>query len=114
MSDKIPSIDELLSVAVANGASDLHLRAGSPPTLRVDGELRGFAGRALSEPEVELYLQAPLPARPPGRVQGGSRSRLCVRTVRWKPVPRQRLPPARSGQPGDPGAETAFGRLRLS
>ncbi len=63
MTDRIPSIDELLSVAVANGASDLHLRAGSPPTLRVDGDLRSFAGRALSEPEVELYLQALLPDR---------------------------------------------------
>jgi len=63
MAEKIPSIDELLAVAVANGASDLHLRAGIPPTLRVDGELRPFAGRSLSEGEVELYLQTLLPDR---------------------------------------------------
>ncbi|MEK7251799.1 MAG: PilT/PilU family type 4a pilus ATPase, partial [Actinomycetota bacterium] len=58
-----PSIDELLAVAIANGASDLHLRAGTPPTVRVDGELRTFAGRSLNELEVELYLQALIPDR---------------------------------------------------
>ena len=63
MAEKIPSIDELLAVTVANGASDLHLRAGSPPTLRVDGQLRTFAGRPLTEPEVESYLQTLLPDR---------------------------------------------------
>ena len=63
MPEKMPSIDELLAVAIANGASDLHLRAGTPPTVRVDGELRTFAGRSLNELEVELYLQALIPDR---------------------------------------------------
>lgn len=63
MADTIPPIDDLLAVTVTNGASDLHLRAGSPPTLRVDGELHSFAGRPLAEVEVEHYLRALLPAR---------------------------------------------------
>lgn len=33
------SIDELLQVMVAQKASDLHMKAGSPPVIRVDGEL---------------------------------------------------------------------------
>ena len=32
-------IDELLSEMMTRNASDLHLKAGSPPVLRVDGEL---------------------------------------------------------------------------
>jgi twitching motility protein PilT len=33
------NIDELLRIMVDKGASDLHLKAGSPPVVRVDGEL---------------------------------------------------------------------------
>jgi len=34
------SIDELLEIATQAGASDLHVKVGSPPTIRVDGELQ--------------------------------------------------------------------------
>jgi twitching motility protein PilT len=34
------SIDDLLRRAVDHGASDIHLKVGSPPILRVEGELR--------------------------------------------------------------------------
>ena len=34
------SIDQLLSELAARNASDLHIKAGSPPVIRVDGELR--------------------------------------------------------------------------
>src|ERR1043166_6419696 len=34
------AIDQLLELAVREGASDLHLRSGIPPVLRVHGELR--------------------------------------------------------------------------
>ncbi|MHB9143895.1 MAG: type IV pilus twitching motility protein PilT [Symbiobacteriia bacterium] len=39
---------ELLHQAVCAGASDLHLSAEAPPTLRVDGELRPLGGETLS------------------------------------------------------------------
>jgi twitching motility protein PilT len=39
MSQALFSIDELLEQMVARGASDLHLSAGAPPTLRVRGEM---------------------------------------------------------------------------
>jgi twitching motility protein PilT len=35
----VKSIDELLSAMMARNASDLHIKAGSPPVIRVDGEL---------------------------------------------------------------------------
>ena len=41
-------ISKLLSFAVQNGASDLHLSGGSPPVLRIDGELRRVKGEALT------------------------------------------------------------------
>ncbi len=37
-------IDDLLQMAMSFGASDLHLRAGSFPVIRVNGELRPLAG----------------------------------------------------------------------
>ncbi|MEE8285084.1 MAG: twitching motility protein PilT, partial [Gammaproteobacteria bacterium] len=33
-------IGELLAFGVKNGASDLHLSAGLPPMIRVDGDVR--------------------------------------------------------------------------
>jgi twitching motility protein PilT len=37
-------IDDLLRMAMSFGASDLHLRAGSTPVIRVNGELRPLSG----------------------------------------------------------------------
>src|SRR5258708_5855004 len=37
-------IDDLLRMAMSFGASDLHLRAGSHPVIRINGELKQLAG----------------------------------------------------------------------
>jgi twitching motility protein PilT len=42
--EAIHSIDSLLEQTVASGASDLHITVGSPPALRVRGELKPIAG----------------------------------------------------------------------
>ena len=47
------TIDELLVICVERLASDLHVRAGGPPYLRIDGELVPLDSPALSPPEVE-------------------------------------------------------------
>jgi len=39
VADEIRSIDELLAIMVEHNASDLHLTAGSPPVIRVRGDL---------------------------------------------------------------------------
>jgi twitching motility protein PilT len=44
-------IYDLLHEAVQAGASDIHLKVGSPPRLRVLGHLRGLGGAALSQEE---------------------------------------------------------------
>ena len=42
--DQLVSIDDLLERGVAEGASDLHIAAGSPPKLRIHGELNPIPG----------------------------------------------------------------------
>jgi len=52
-------IESLLRVLVSNKASDLHLRAGSPPMLRANGEIAPIAGEAiLSSEEIDVMLSS--------------------------------------------------------
>ena len=37
--DGMPPLRDILHTAVANGASDVHIRAGAPPLIRVSGDL---------------------------------------------------------------------------
>ena len=46
-------IDELLTIAAERLASDLHVRAGSPPYLRIDGDLHPVETPPLGAPDVE-------------------------------------------------------------
>ena len=45
-------ITELLAFGVKNGASDLHLSAGLPPMIRVDGDVRRINLPAMEHKEV--------------------------------------------------------------
>lgn len=49
-------ITELLAFTVKNGASDLHLSAGMPPLIRVDGEIRRINLPALSHQDVHQLI----------------------------------------------------------
>ena len=51
MSNTLKSIDELLGVLVEHDASDLHLAAGSPPVIRVNGRLQRVPELAKLTPE---------------------------------------------------------------
>ncbi|HVX40246.1 MAG TPA: PilT/PilU family type 4a pilus ATPase [Gemmatimonadaceae bacterium] len=51
-------IDELLRTAVERGASDLHLRAGAAPMLRVNGEIHRLPGAPLEAAELSAMLAA--------------------------------------------------------
>ena len=51
-----PKIDDLLRIATAGGASDLHLKAGSPPVMRFGGELRPLADAPRLAPEDTLDM----------------------------------------------------------
>ena len=49
-------IDALLKLMIEHKASDLHVTAGSPPLLRINGELERIAYHALSDEEVKLLV----------------------------------------------------------
>jgi twitching motility protein PilT len=51
-------LDQILSIAVKNGASDIHLVAGQPPTMRVHGDLRPVTPKMLSAEEIKSLIQS--------------------------------------------------------
>lgn len=58
------TIDELLSKAVDNKASDIHLKVGSAPIVRIDGELRRLDGYSPLRPaDTQAYAEAMFPDR---------------------------------------------------
>lgn len=53
------NIDELLQRAVSAGASDVHLKVGSSPIVRIDGELRRLDGlESLRPDDTQAYAEA--------------------------------------------------------
>ncbi len=52
------TIDRLLSIAVQFKASDLHLKHGMAPALRVEGQIKQTSVRALESPEIEQLVLA--------------------------------------------------------
>jgi twitching motility protein PilT len=63
LTPNLPSIDELLTDTRTAGASDLHLKPGIPPTIRVDGDLRALPQPNLTGADVDAYLEALIPDR---------------------------------------------------
>ena len=58
----------LLKSAVESGASDIHLKLGQPPVVRLDGDLEPMEGvPALSEPDLDTVLDAVTQISPPRR-----------------------------------------------
>ncbi|MCZ7661633.1 MAG: PilT/PilU family type 4a pilus ATPase [Thermoleophilia bacterium] len=49
------SIDELLQIATEALASDLHIKAGSPPVMRIDGELTNIGDQTCSADDTKDY-----------------------------------------------------------
>ncbi|MGC4120518.1 MAG: PilT/PilU family type 4a pilus ATPase [Myxococcales bacterium] len=60
-----PWVAQLLQAVVAARASDLHLRVGSPPYLRVDGLLARTNAAALTVQSIETVLAQTADRRPP-------------------------------------------------
>ncbi|MFZ9436395.1 MAG: type IV pilus twitching motility protein PilT [Opitutales bacterium] len=55
-------MNQLLEAMLENGASDLHIRVGRSPSLRVNGELVAVEGPALTAAETEALVLAAVPA----------------------------------------------------
>jgi twitching motility protein PilT len=50
------SLQKVLGYAVKNGASDVHLAVGSPPAVRIDGEIRFINADSLTSSDLMTYL----------------------------------------------------------
>ena len=55
-------LTDLLSLAIAQNASDLHLSSGTAPVLRVQGQLRRLDLPALSAEQVQAMAQSAMTA----------------------------------------------------
>ncbi|HVO45722.1 MAG TPA: PilT/PilU family type 4a pilus ATPase, partial [Steroidobacteraceae bacterium] len=56
-------IDKILKFAVDNGVSDVHLQAGSQPMLRLGDQIRIVEGPALTDEDMEGFLESISPKR---------------------------------------------------
>ncbi len=56
-----PSLDELLEKLVSSGATDLHLKVGSPPAYRINGEVHTAELAPLTAEQTEALLRPQLP-----------------------------------------------------
>ena len=54
-------LDQLLAYAVERGASDVHLKVGSPPFIRIDGRLERIEHASVSQVETERIAFAIMP-----------------------------------------------------
>src|SRR5256885_465078 len=52
------SMSDLLQLVVSEGASDLHLRVGIPPTIRVHGILHRVEGPTLAPEDTEELMRS--------------------------------------------------------
>ena len=67
MAQSLPAIDDLLTAASRAEASDLHLKVGLPPVVRIDGELHATSFVSLERIDIERYLEEIIP----DHVRGG-------------------------------------------
>ena len=59
----LPDIECLLAETAQAEASDLHLKVGVPPMLRINGQLQPTAHRPLTPEDTERYLERLIPER---------------------------------------------------
>ena len=82
------TMDELLQIMVQAGASDLHVKAGSPPVLRVDGELKPLDLPVLTPEDTKDYAasQADFQFKSVGPVKVHANADFGLQSVRdWAP-----------------------------
>ena len=61
MAQPLPFIDDLLAAASRAEASDLHLKVGLPPVVRIDGELHATSFVSLERIDIDRYLEEIIP-----------------------------------------------------
>ena len=106
-------INDLLELVIQWHGSDLHLTAGSPPVVRVNGELRPLtelpgAQRQPDPPDGVFDHHA----EAAGEVRERARARHVATRCRARPLPRQPLPAARQRRLRDARDPVRDRRLR--
>ncbi len=61
MTESLHDFEAILANMVSMGASDLHLKVGAPPTIRLDGVLYSVDEQKVMPPELEAFLERLLP-----------------------------------------------------
>ncbi len=99
-----PEANKLFRMVMKYKGSDLHLKVGLPPAMRLAGVLRMMQLPVLTTAEMERLMFPLLSPRQKTILRGNRRHRLRphhLRTQRRRdPLPRQPVPPARPAQPG--------------
>ena len=97
-------IPELLGKLLEANGSDLHLTAGTPPTVRVHGELERLEDYPPLTPRaLQGMIYAILTQKQRESFEQELELDMSLLAARPGPVPRQRLPAARRGRRGVPG-----------
>ena len=91
-------IDELLQEMIARNASDLHIKAGSPPVIRVDGELLLLDEPPLTPEDTKDVAASIMTDKQIRRFSEHNEIDFAYSAAQPRPLPRQRLPPARQHQ----------------
>ena len=86
-------IAELLAFSVKNKASDLHLSAGLPPMIRVDGDVRRINIPALDHKQVHALVYDIMSDKQRRDYEEFLEVDFSLRDPRPGPLPRQRLQP---------------------
>ena len=110
-------IDDLLSEMMARNASDLHIKAGSPPVIRVDGELALMDEPPLTPEDTKDVAASIMTDKQIRRFSEHNEIDFAYSAPNLGPLPRQRVPPARQHQrrhaPGHHQASRRFEELHL-
>ena len=103
-----PEANKLFRMVMKHKGSDLHLKVGFAPSLRLAGVLRQMQLPPLTTADMERLMFPLLTPRQRGDPRGGRGSRLCPYHLRRRagdPLPRQPVQAARPAQPGRAAGE---------
>ncbi len=96
-------VNDLLKIAVDAGASDLHLKVGSYPMMRVRGALvPATEDKRLDHEDVVAMSAAVMSTSQRQKFKEAQEVDLAYSVARPRPLPLQHLPAARHRRPGAP------------